>query len=1131
MKTKLIVVDRQEIDVDSLTLIPATASVSINNVSIVDFSIQNNKLILGDSIFKSIVNDTISINYRTFLFDIERKYFHLDSSMMTEKNRAIIIDSEYNSAKNKSGIIDANGLNYNGSFSRGFSVGNSQSLVLNSNFNLQLIGDLGNGVNIVAAISDDNIPIQPQGNTQLIQEFDKVFIKVSKGKTSVIAGDYNLTRPNSYFINYQKKLKGISIANTTTLNGEKSLTSNGNFAISRGKFTRQNLVTSEGNQGPYKLTGANNERFLIVLSGSERIYIDGQLLKRGLDYDYIIDYNRAEITFTPLRIIGRESRIIVEYEYRDQNYLRSVYAFNTNLSTPKYNINLNFYNEQDSKNVTGDIVLDSSDVNLLSSIGDNLNQAQVSTLRSANDTLLYANQVKYKLNSAVLPGDPNEYYLEYSTDLAENLFVASFSETEKNHGRYIIDNENLINGRVYKYVGPNKGSYEPVTTLIPPNKTQIISMGIDAHPNENINIGSELSVSNLDKNRFSDINNDDNVGWAGKLNYSHKIFLKDKTWQLKTVNLYEHRNQNFNEINPYRKAEFARDWNLNQKNITGEQNLYNAQLILSNKKAFRIGYNFNHFNILQTYAGSNHSTNVQLNQNGFVLNGSYDALNTKGFGENTIFKRPKFELTKSLLKSKELIIGIKYDGESNKRYSNSTAGNLLNTSTAYDAYNIHIGNSLKNKIHYKLQFTNRNDLFPDMEELIKSINTKKINTTIHWKISPVNNLKMNFGVRDFNVLRADLLTQNIDSKKTIVGKLDYFLNIKNGFFVSSTTYLINSGQEPKVEYFFEQVEQGQGDYIYIGNQDSTLINGNFRYAPNLGTGNFIRLSLINNEFILTNNQTIAQSFRIDPMKILKGNTTKWSKIISKLYIISNIRIDKKIKDDGSNQSTTFLNFKYNDINLARYNSIINNSLFINKGKTEYDIQISQINSKNIFTQISGLEQRQKDEISIRSRIKIKGASDFILKLSKGTKSYNSTLYTDRNFKINSYQINPQISIRPITSLRFNIQYNYQNRKQMISNMETAISKEFALNTTYSKVSRTSINFSLSYIDVKYSGKKDSQIEFDLLEGLKNGKNYLWNTNITKKLSKSLDLNISYEGRINGAAPTVHIARAQVKATF
>lgn len=168
-------------------------------------------------------------------------------------------------------FFNNNGLNYRGSLTIGLSVGNSQSLVLNSNFNLQLFGDLGNGLQVAAAISDDNIPIQPEGNTQVLQEFDKVFIEVSKQDQSIIEGDYILNRPNSYFLNYFKKIKGQE-ANSRLNMGNSTFMNSAHIASSRGKFARQTLEIRQGNQGPYRLKGNNNESFIIVLSGSERVY-------------------------------------------------------------------------------------------------------------------------------------------------------------------------------------------------------------------------------------------------------------------------------------------------------------------------------------------------------------------------------------------------------------------------------------------------------------------------------------------------------------------------------------------------------------------------------------------------------------------------------------------------------------------------------------------------------------------------------------------------------------------------------------------------------------------------------------------------------------------------------------------
>lgn len=98
-------------------------------------------------------------------------------------------------------------------------------------------------------------------------------------------------------------------------------------------------------------------------------------------------------------------------------------------------------------------------------------------------------------------------------------------------------------------------------------------------------------------------------------------------------------------------------------------------------------------------------------------------------------------------------------------------------------------------------------------------------------------------------------------------------------------------------------------------------------------------------------------------------------------------------------------------------------------------------------------------------------------------------------------------------------------------MERAVQNKMTLEFNWRKMSLFNIDAQVNFIKIDYTGTANSSIEYDLLEGLKNGNNFVWTCNFTRRLAKSIDLTLQYEGRKPGANPFIHVGQAQVKATF
>ncbi len=1131
IQSHLLVINKDTTLLSPTTIVPESVLIESQSQLIWNYELDNSAITLLKPSHLG-TQDTLKLSYRLLSVDLGKSTPIMATEDLKKKSKVIAIANDYTKEEDlQRRLIESNKLKYTGSFTRGVNAGNTQDVVLQSDFNIQMEGDLGNGLKVRAAISDDNIPIQPQGNTQVLQEFDKVFIELTKDRTSIIAGDYELDRPEGYFMNYYKKLKGFSVNNQSSINDRWTISNKGSFAISRGKFRRLELETREGNQGPYKLLGESNELFLQVLSGTEKVFADGRLLKRGENFDYVIDYNRAELTFTPQIIITTNLRIIVEYEYATQEYLRSLYATESTMSNGRTDFTVNFYNEQDSRNTTGDLVLDSMDLSVLAEVGDSPAFRSGIFIPQDNN---FNGLVKYRLENNILTHAPD---LPDASVLAR---AANFSLLEGELAAYEIDDQAGTNGRVYRYVGPGEGSFGPWLPLIAPEKKQLITAGLNHQFSDSTSIYIETGLSNNDVNRFSPVDSEDDVGTSfyTSLSDTRRVFRKKtksqardslqvsknkkKEWTLTSNASIERASMDFKALNPYRIAEFTRDWNLENISTKSTETLYAAGTELSNT-TMALRYQLNGFSSSNVYDGLKNIVGFKLRDRGWNIDATYNDLHYTSTTNTGRFFRPKALISKQIFNT--ITIGGYYEKEKNTR-NNVVTDSLDLLSFNYDSYKAFVNTDESKSIFINAAYIRRYDDGVKSDRLTAVTISDDYSFGGGWKVEKASDLTWQFTLRDFNNL--GVVDNREASKKSLIGTINHRLALWNRGLTLDSYAESNSGQEPKLEFQFVEVQRGEGSYVWNDwNMDELQQINEFEIAPLQDQANFEKISIFNNEFTSTNKVVINSVLRLNPKKIWKEK----KKFINRFQSTVRYQIDQRQLSEGDQSLIPRLRSSPLDTNLISFNSTTDASLFFDRGQIQRDFQITYRQIANKLQQITGYEVRSLEEFYTKSRLNVIKPLDFVLETRIGQRVADSELFEIQRFRIDFWSLQPQLNFRPSPKLRLITRYSFGQSQNQMGNQENSKNRDLGWELTWRKSATSNLQLQFNWINIVYNGNRNTPVEFELLQGLTPGTNFLWLLNYTRRISKNFDLIINYNGRKSQDTNVVHTAGVQLRAIF
>ncbi|MFN0255247.1 hypothetical protein [Pedobacter ureilyticus] len=1107
---------------DSLSIVPQSLKISYDNNLLVDSSLYYVDYTKATFSWKGAAGITLQLSYKVFPILFSKNYFHKDVKLIEEL--AIDNSSFYNYKPQtvENTLFSMKGLNKSGSISRGIMFGNNQNLSVNSNMVLQMSGKIGNDIEILAAISDDNLPIQPEGNTQQLNEFDRVFVQIKKDSTMLTAGDYELKRPNSYFMNFYKRTQGAMISHDFKTEKGIRYSTTVAAAVAKGRSARNQIIGQEGNQGPYRLTGNNGETYIVVIAGTERVFIDGVPLVRGQDNDYIIDYNTAEITFTAKQLINLNSRISVEFEYSDKNYSRSLTYLNQRIETDKLAFRLNYYNEKDNRNQPFLQTLNDEQKQFMSTLGRDISQAYYSNV---TEVPFNENEILYEKLTSIGGFD----YYRYSIDPALAKYRVGFSYIGEGRGNYRINSQSAANGKVYEFVEPingvMQGNYEPITLLITPKQQQLITVGADFKPKKQSLFSTEFAISNNNVNLFADKSTANTSGYGLKLDALHPILLNEKGLKLNTSANYEYVSKTFKPIERYRTVEFNRDFNLDAITTEATEHLFSAGLQLFKKENQNIGYTLNTFTREGQYQGYLHKVNAlyKAGKYGFKYDGSL--LNSNATANDGTFFKHYLDANREI---SNLIAGFVFEQQQNTTADKQTDA-LTGNSFSYSIYKLYLQSKASQSNRYKIDYSFRQDQLPRGTELLNSSHSQSINLGVDLTKNVNSTLSLTAGYRKTGYENG---FASVNSDESLVGRLDYNLNAMKGFINTSIYYEVGNGQEPRREITYLEVLPGQGIYAwndYNGNGIKELNEFEISRFPD--QAKYIRIFTAGTEYVRTNFTGVNQSIRITPSAILKGGKG-FQKFVNRFTNQLSYKIDRKIlASDGFEVYNPF-HTGIDAANLISLSSFLRNTLFFNRNNPKFGVDFNYLADGGKSFLSNGFDSRKRYERGLRIRTSPVRSTNINFTVNQGSKNYNSELFAQRNYQINYFELLPEFNYQFSTDLRLTFAGVYGNQRNASEfGGEKNQNVTFTTETRYNVLKKGVLTGRVSYINNRFTGESNSTIGYEMLSGLQIGNNYTWGLGLQRTIGNGIQLNISYEGRKSPEVNVVHTGNMQVRAYF
>jgi hypothetical protein len=895
---------------------------------------------------------------------------------------------------------------------------------------------------------------------------------------------------------------------------------------SLGKFNTNRFNGIDGVQGPYQLSGANNEQGIIIIAGTEKVYVDGIEMKRGEANDYTIDYANAQITFTPNKLITSASRISVDFEYTDRQYERNF--FGTGVSTKflnnKLGIKFQYLREGDNQDAPIDISLADSDKAILAKAGDNRLKASESGVSLApvdSQGVLAGN---YEKIDTVINGKQYSYYV-YNPGSSKAIYNVTFSyigEGQADYTKVSLGN--------FEFVGINQGDYNPVLLLPLPELKQLGNFVLNYSPYDGVYINMDLSGSLYDQNLFSSLDDNNNFGYARDLSFKidpKQINIGDISLGKAGISYSDRFMQSkFTTLDRIDPVEFDRDYNIPDTQTPEDQTLRELNLNLFPVEKLNINSTYGYLSSGNNFVSKRSDNILSFTDNkNYNLNYTFDYVfsNDSSISSNWVRQSGDAFYTISFLKP-----GVDFLAE-NKTDLLTGNDSLLQTSLKYYEVDPFITVLGLSGFNITTKYSYRDDYSPLNGEMYEQAKSTGGDLEIEYSGVRTVNSTLNFTIR--NKSYSNIFKQNdyLNTQTILVNsqtRFNFGQPVSGNLF-----YQVSTQKTAKLQKVFVKVAAGTGNYKYLGDLNNNGIQDEDEFEPAVYDGDYIVLTVPTTQLFPVINLKTNTTWRISYGDLFGKNSTVGG-ILSPLSSETTWRIEEESSETDYKkiyllQLSNFFNTQ-KTINGLDY---FQQDLFLFQNSQDLSVRFRYSQQKSLSQYFEGSEWEYTRERSVRITLKL------IQEMSNQTDLVNST---DNVLAPALPSTNSEITDNHLTT---NFSYHPQKDIQVGFQIKVGTSEDdFPVHPTIININSQTLTFTYAFTGsgrLRIELQRDelspnittNNLPFQLTQGDVIGKNYFLRINFDYKISNNLQATLSYDGRKQGNEKIVHTGRAEVRAYF